>query len=228
VDLINSTQKPIGALRTPNRAVRLARFVPSSILFARGSAAKRQIALTFDDGPHPEYTPAILDALARHHARATFFMVGECAREWPELVRRIVHEGHAIGDHTTTHVDLSRLSPAETWQELRRSTSALEEIAGTRVRYLRPPWGHMALWTPLVAVACGLRIALWSLDSLDYSGLGPSGLIARLERTVPEPGDVLLFHDENRPTAEALPMLLEYLRELDLDCVTLDELLGRR
>ena len=103
------------------------------------------VALTFDDGPHPEFTPRILDVLSAHHAHATFFAVGECARRYPEIVKRIVHEGHSLGSHTDTHCDLARIPSQQALQECGRGRETLEQISGGSVIYLRPPWGRITL-----------------------------------------------------------------------------------
>ncbi len=204
----------------------MARLFPPRVLLARGSGRRPVVALTFDDGPHPVHTPRILDVLRNYGAGATFFAVGKEAAAHPEIVRRMAAEGHTLGCHTHTHCDLSRLSLREARQECRQARETLETISGQPVRYLRPPWGRMALSTPSVALANRMRLILWSLDSLDYQGWSPTQLVDHLHDVVPEPGEILLFHDDSVNTAAALPQILDYLCNSGFSCVTLDALLA--
>jgi peptidoglycan/xylan/chitin deacetylase (PgdA/CDA1 family) len=197
------------------------------VLVAQASPRFRAVALTFDDGPHPEHTPRILDTLRGYGAKATFFAVGREAEKHPELVLRVVTEGHTLGCHTHTHADLSRLTPRQAWQECRQARLVLEGIAGCRVRYLRPPWGRMSVSTLPVSLANRMTVALWSLDSLDHRGWPAAHLIQHLQDTPPLPGDILLFHDDGANTAGALPEFLNLLRERELLPLSLDELLSR-
>jgi peptidoglycan/xylan/chitin deacetylase (PgdA/CDA1 family) len=182
------------------------------------------VALTFDDGPHPEFTPKVLDTLAEHGAKATFFCVGKAARLRPDLVKRIVEEGHTLACHTDTHADLSKIGSRRSWEECKRSRETLEELGGVTIRYLRPPWGHMGLTTLPIIMANGMRAALWSYDSLDYERLSPEDLVVRVRRKRPGPGSVALFHDDGANTAMALPEIIAAFKERGLECVTLDEL----
>src|SRR5262245_38613659 len=127
------------------KAAKLARFVPASILFARMSTRQPEVALTFDDGPHPEYTPRILEVLKQFQAKATFFVIGQNARRYPDLIQRMVAEGHSLGCHTDTHVDLSRIGLRRSWDECRQSQRSLEQISGQRIRLIRPPWGRIRI-----------------------------------------------------------------------------------
>jgi peptidoglycan/xylan/chitin deacetylase (PgdA/CDA1 family) len=206
----------------------LGRVLPAGVLIARASPRACSVALTFDDGPHPEHTPRILDTLRDYGAKATFFAIGREAEKHPELVRRIVVEGHTLGCHTHTHADLSRLTLRLAWQECRQGRLVLEGIAGCRVRYLRPPWGRMSVSTLPVSLANHMTVALWSLDSLDHRGWPAAQLIQHLQDTPATSGDILLFHDDGANTAEALPEILTCFRTRTLSCVTLEALLATR
>ena len=154
------------------------------------------VALTFDDGPDPEFTPQVLDVLARHRALATFFLVGRRARRHPELARRIVAAGHNVGSHSLTHPEVAELSWRAIGREYRGGRRAVEHAVGSRVRLFRPPKGHLDARSAAIMRLCGLRPWLWTLDPEDWR---PEMTAARiLERIgTPRDGDVLLLHDGN-------------------------------
>src|SRR5262249_12790075 len=141
--------------------------LPKSLFVVRGSTAGNSVSLTFDDGPHPELTPRILDALSEFGAKATFFMIGERAGAQPDILRRIIAEGHTLGSHTQHHVDLSRTGYGTARRECRESREILNQ-AGAKVTYLRPPWGKMSPFTLPAVAASGMAVALWTMDSMDY------------------------------------------------------------
>jgi peptidoglycan/xylan/chitin deacetylase (PgdA/CDA1 family) len=196
------------------------------LIFKRVRTTKPVVALTFDDGPHPEFTPLVLDILRDHGAHATFFLIGNSARANPEVVKRIVAEGHALGCHTDTHADLSQLSVRAAMRECRSSKQSIEQISGRKVRYLRPPWGKVSLSTVPVSLLCGMRIALWNLDSLDSRKLEPDALVKQIQSSDPQPGDVLLFHDDWGTSVEALPEILQELKGRGLCGCAIEEMVG--
>ena len=204
---------------------RLRRTLERSLLrkhvFWRVPATRPGIALTFDDGPHPEYTPRILDALQAGGALATFFLIGEAACRHPDIVRRIVREGHAIGSHTYHHADLSRLGWRDAWRECRMSQDVLQGIAQCPVRLLRPPWGRTRGSTLPIAIAGQMALAFWSVDSLDHRHLEPAEILTVVEQANPIAGDILLFHDDGANTVHALPHILAYFRKRGHDCLSL-------
>jgi len=183
------------------------------------------VALTFDDGPHPERTPRILDALAAAGALATFFVVGRQARRLPELVRRIAREGHTIGNHTDLHAWQPGLSTRKIGQQIDAAQAAVADVTGTLPSLVRPPWGHRDLRFYRESAARGLTPVLWSLDSFDYLGLGPWRLCSRIRRA--RPGDVVLLHDAS-PRAAATPDALPLaLRSFASACVPLGPVAAR-
>jgi peptidoglycan/xylan/chitin deacetylase (PgdA/CDA1 family) len=207
----------------------IARFVTlhtpmRKLLFKRVATKKPAVAITFDDGPHPQFTPLVLDTLKRHGAHATFFLIGKNAREHPELVKRIAAEGHSLGCHTDTHADLSRLSYGAALAECRTAKNSIEEISGASVRFLRPPWGKLSPMTLPIALRSGMRIALWSLDSEDYLKLPPDEIADRLRNAHPTAGEVLLFHDDADNSARALPRILSTLAAHGLRGCAIEEL----
>jgi peptidoglycan-N-acetylglucosamine deacetylase len=186
----------------------------------------RAVALTFDDGPHPEGTPAVLDALAAAGARATFFVLGEQVERHPGLVERIVAGGHAVALHGHTHRMPLTLTPRAFADDLARGAALVADAAGRPPRWYRPPRGKFS-WPALATVrARGLEPLLWSSDPRDFSPR--SDIVGNATRGL-GPGAVLLLHDSDayatpgshRRTAAALPRLLEEIERRGLETVAL-------
>lgn len=180
--------------------IRLIRSLCRSRAALRGSP--ETIYLTFDDGPDPERTPAVLDLLRAHGVPATFFLIGERAAAHPHVVERIAAEGHTIGNHSWSHPWLPLRGRARLADELDRTQEVLARLAGHAPAVARPPYG----WSPrryerLLALR-GLTPVLWSIDSYDYLGLPPA-LCTRLVRRA-RGGEVVLFHDGNRAARATL------------------------
>lgn len=210
----------------------------SSLLYptlSHGSRRLRCVALSFDDGPDPEVTPAVLDALARHGARATFFTIGRALQAHPLLARRVLEEKHELGNHSWAHSRWQNFWGAHRQQhEIERGAHAIRDVtcdpAGTQPLY-RPPIG---LKSPPLARAAGrlqLRVVAWSLHSHDTRISDPLRIAQRVLKKI-RPGDIVLMHDghdladRHRPAcAQALPLILQGLHEMDLKCVTVSELL---
>jgi len=190
--------------------------------FWRLPAGSRSVALTFDDGPDPEHTPRILEALARFDARATFFLIGEQAARYPELVAQIAAAGHTLGNHTQTHVVCSGLSDAELDAELAAADASLAPFYhGSRLPALRPPFGSIRPAQALRLARAGRRVALWSRNPQDYRGAGVATIAAMGETLAAR--DVVLLHDRFPATLEALPDVLEGLARRGLEAVGLDD-----
>jgi peptidoglycan/xylan/chitin deacetylase (PgdA/CDA1 family) len=136
--------------------------LPPSLLFFRGPQSGRQLALTFDDGPDPQYTPRILEALRKHGAKATFFLIGERAEQEPALVRQILADGHELANHSHSHPDFERLPLRRAMQEISRTTAMIEAIQGSRCRLFRPPKGKLCLNSLIPAWTSGRRLRLRS------------------------------------------------------------------
>jgi peptidoglycan/xylan/chitin deacetylase (PgdA/CDA1 family) len=177
--------------------------------------ADKVVALTFDDGPHPEQTQQVLDLLAEHHAVATFCMVGTQVRRYPELVREVVDAGMRLCNHTVHHDErLATRPPAAIENELRDASAALRDAAGVdaRIDYFRAPGGN---WTPALAQTAarhGMRPLGWSVDPRDWSGPGVAKIVAAVETRV-RPGSVVLMHDgggRRDQTVAALRTLLPW------------------
>ena len=186
------------------------------------------VAITFDDGPHPEGTPRMLEALARAGASATFFMVGEQLVKRPELAREVLAGGHALGLHGYHHRPHPLRKPAELVEDFARGLAAIEDATGTTPRLHRPPFGIYSPASLATARERGLQPLLWSKWGKDWRKLTtPEQITRRVTRGVGA-GDVILLHDADhysarcsyRRTAAALPEILEMLKSARLDTVS--------
>ena len=171
-------------------------------------AAGADSALTFDDGPHPEYTPAILDLLAEHGIRATFFLIGERARQHPDLVRRIASSGHALGSHTQTHRELPTLDAKQLEWELDAGRQSIHDASGVDSRLMRPPRGLVDAKSIWRVHQLGFKMIHWSRTYSDYLADGMDPLLGRIRTTQLRPRDIVLFHDTNPHTAQALRVVI--------------------
>ncbi len=197
----------------------------------RGPGTARRVALTFDDGPDPAWTPRVLDLLAEKRVRGSFFLVGERAARAPEVVRRIGAEGHEVASHAWTHRSLWLLGPRATESAVGRTHELLTALTGRAPRHFRPPWGmvNAALYGALRRH--GERLVFWSLQPEGLRPV-PAERQARhvLERA--HPGAIVDLHDaEGRPAAPerlliALPAMIDGLRDAGYELVTVAELLG--
>ena len=166
------------------------------------------LALTFDDGPHPEWTPAMLDVLARAGVRATFFLIGREVEKHPEIVRRIVAEGHAVGGHSFDHSVITGQTPAELVADLARCRDAIARACGTVTQLFRPPKGEVSFGAIRTVCRAGFTLVHWSRTYSDYKQDGAAALLARIAHQGSQARDILLFHDNNAHTVEAMASAL--------------------
>lgn len=196
----------------------------------RGAGDRPVVALTFDDGPHPRYTEAFARALDGE--RATFFALGASARRWPSVLREVASAGHEVACHGDTHRRMTRLSPRETAEELRRGRGAITKAAGAEPRFFRPPHGLFNLAAWVWAPRLGMRRTLWTASARDWEATATPDSITGRVLDAAVPGAILLLHDaggwEDRParTLEALPGIVHGLRDRGLGLVTLTELVA--
>lgn len=178
----------------------------------------RAVALTFDDGPNPDATPLVLDALAARGVKATFFVLGRHAERWPQLVARAAAEGHAVGNHGYFHRKLQFRSPAYVRNDLELGTNAIVNAGGSRPRLFRAPHGFRSPWVSHIARSLGQRTVGWSLGVWDSDRPGVEE-IARRTVEGAAPGSILLLHDgdgydpagDRLQTARAVPLLVDEL-----------------
>ncbi|ADG89468.1 polysaccharide deacetylase family protein [Thermobispora bispora] len=184
------------------------------------------VALTFDDGPGEE-TGRLLDILAAHHARATFFVLGRMVDQDETTrgyVRRMVSEGHEIGNHSWSHPALTGLSAGGVREELDRTQQVVMEVAGVRMRIMRPPYGATGQGVEKVTRDAGLAQILWTLDTFDWRDRNADTVAKRAAQA--KPGDIVLLHDIHATTIEAVPRILAELDRKGYTYVTVSELLG--
>lgn len=174
------------------------------------------VALTFDDGPDPVHTPAILDMLAEAGIKATFFLIGEKAEHHPDLVRRIVQEGHGIGGHTVGHQEIVSLTPAQLAFQLARCRQIIRDASGHDSVLFRPPRGKVDQASIYRVCKSGYCLVHWTKTYSDYHQDGTAPLMARMKKDPPAPRDIILLHDHNMHTRDALAALIPEWSRLGL------------
>ncbi|MEI8312578.1 MAG: polysaccharide deacetylase family protein, partial [Verrucomicrobiota bacterium] len=204
-------------------------------LFRIGSNQEGEVALTFDDGPSPDWTPDILDILKAKGVKATFFVLGSEAERHPELVRRIVAEGHEIGNHTFTHPNLAESPPALIRLELNATQRLLESLTGRSTTLFRPPYNadsrpsNIEELVPIgIAQSLGYMTILENVDPKDWEKPDKNQLVERVKTELPN-GNIILLHDgggDRSATVAALPEILDYLKERGNRPVLISDLLG--
>lgn len=225
---------PTGRLPIPEAATRPATdaspagsSAPAKLSYNSCRVADQSIAMTFDDGPHPQLTPKLLDLLKERNIKATFFVIGKNVEAYPEIAKRIVEEGHEIASHTWNHPALNKLSPAKVQQEVESTRLVIEKATGVRPRLIRPPYGATnAALNRRLTDEFGERVILWSVDPLDWKHRNQQRVFSQiLEKT--RPGDIVLSHDIHPTTVAAMPATLDALREKGFTFVTVSELLAK-
>lgn len=201
-----------------------------SFIFS-GSASKMQVALTFDDAPDTLYTPRVLDILRKNGVKATFFLVGNRAEKHPDMVRRIVREGHVIGNHSYGHALLKKLEWGQFVQEIERAEKVLAPLAGYKPRLVRPPYGAVNDAELAWLKTQGYVTVNWNVDPQDWKGVSGSEVLKR-SLDAASPGAIILMHSATgqggslQGTVDALPGMIEALQAKGYKLVTLPELLG--
>lgn len=198
--------------------------LPDSMVLTRGPQRGSALYLTLDDGPHPEHTPRVLDLLAAHQAKATFFLVGKLAEQHSGLVERIVAEGHAIGNHSWSHpVGFERMPLYQQLQEIDCTDDFLQQFDGRKQHRFRPPRGSISLQLMMHFIRHRRCITYWSYDSQDYRG-GVSGeVVGRLRDKPPRGGEVVLMHDDDACVGDVLELLLPEWSATGRDLLALPE-----
>ncbi len=184
------------------------------------------VALTFDDGPHPENTPRLLDLLKSRNVKATFYVVGTNAQRHPGILRRMVAEGHEIGNHTITHGNLTKMTPDAIRKELKTSHQTILSATGVAPRSMRPPYGAITsdqkAW---IKREFGYPSIMWSVDPEDWKRPGPSVVASRLVSGA-RPGGILLVHDIHKPTIDAMPSAIDQLLGKGFQFITVSQLVA--
>lgn len=181
----------------------------------------KKIAITFDDGPHPYYTEQLLDGLKEREAKATFFVLGEHAEQYPELVQRMSEEGHLIGNHTYSHIQLTQRNSEAFKEELVKTSELIENLTGQEVQYVRPPYGT---WNKKFEKELNMFPVLWNIDPLDWSSKNVSGIVQKVTAKAKE-NSIILMHDEYKTTVTAALQIIDELQKEGYEFVTVEELL---
>jgi len=184
------------------------------------------IAMTFDDGPSSANTPRLLEILKQRNIKATFFLIGQNVASNPDIVRRILADGHEIGNHSWTHPQLSKLSDDRVTTEINKTQDAIKEASGFTPTLLRPPYGAItARQREWIESQFGLSIILWSVDPFDWKRPGASVITQRILSQV-RPGAIILSHDIHKQTVDAMPATLDGLIAKGYKFVTVTQLIA--
>ncbi|GMA39956.1 hypothetical protein GCM10025883_20010 [Mobilicoccus caccae] len=211
-----------------------ARTCPAPRTLAQLPGAGRRIALTFDDGPSPISTRPILEILDREGVKATFFQIGENAKEYPQITREVARRGHVVANHSWSHRDFSTSSPAHLRQEVDATTTLLQSLTGERICFVRAPYGNRSTGSDAFLEGRGLTQIMWQGDTRDWSGPGTSAIVRDALAAPPRRGAsvILLLHDAKqftpkgqeagRQTVAALPTVIREYKKLGYTFVQVD------
>lgn len=184
-------------------------------------AEKPKIAITFDDGPHPRFTPRLLDGLKERGVKASFFVIGNLAEKYPELIAREKEEGHLIGNHTYAHIDIGKLPEEKGREEILRTSAVIKEITGNEVEFVRPPFGS---WQKKLEQEMEMIPVLWSVDPLDWTTKNPDEIVNKVVTKVKE-NDIILLHDCYQSSVDAALRIIDILQKEGYEFVTVDDMI---
>ncbi|RXZ81572.1 polysaccharide deacetylase family protein [Paenibacillaceae bacterium] len=203
---------------------------PSTFIMS-GSPTERKVALTFDDAPDGVFTPKVLDILKKEGVKATFFVVGNRVEAHPDMMKRIIDEGHVVGNHSYNHPNLPKLSDADFRKQITRTDELIRQYTGFTPSYVRPPYGNINEQQLRWLASQHRKVINWNVDSLDWKGLSASEVETNILANV-KPGSIVLQHsgggvgEDLMGTVEALPRIIEKLRKDGVHFATIPGLLG--
>ena len=180
----------------------------------------KKVAITFDDGPNPDYTACLLEGLKERGVSATFFLLGKEAEKYPELVLQMYEEGHLVATHSYDHVNLCNLSDAEAIEQVVKTNRIIEEITGECPQFIRPPYG---CWKENLDYETEMLKVLWNVDPLDWNTNSSAVIVKRVLKDV-EDGDIILLHDASQSSVNAAFEIIDQLQKEGYYFVTVDEL----
>lgn len=197
--------------------------VDDAIAFVSSSMVEEppKIAITFDDGPSSQCTGRLLDGLKERNVKATFFLIGENAKENPELVKRLDEEGHLIGNHTYHHVEITKVSDEEAKKEILDTNEVITSITGKSVEYMRPPFG---LWQRNLEMEIEVLPVMWTIDPLDWTTENVDEIVNKVV-TEAEENDIILLHDCYDSSVDAALRIIDILQKKGFEFVTVDQLI---
>lgn len=182
---------------------------------------KKKIALTFDDGPHPIYTPEMLELLKKYEIPATFFLLGEQIEQYEDLVKEIANEGHLIGNHTFEHIQITKIPEEQAEEMIQKTSDLIEELTGQKTEYVRPPFGS---WDQDLEEELDLIPVLWNVDSQDWKTQNVDSIVNQVVKSVKE-NDIILMHDSFETTVQAVERIIKLLEAEGYEFVTVDEVI---
>ena len=185
---------------------------------------RKVVALTFDDGPNPATTNQALDTLSKYGIKATFFVLGKNVSGNEEILKRMKADGHVIGNHSWSHPVLSKLSLDEAKKQITDTEDALTKVLGSSSKLMRPPYGAI---TDDIRNSLDLSFIMWDVDSLDWKSKNEASILTEIQREVKN-GSIILMHDIHAETVNALPKVIDYLKEQGYEFVTVPEMLHSR
>jgi len=203
------------------------------LFIASGDSEEKKVALTFDDGPDDIFTPQILDVLKEKNVKATFFVIGKRAEGYPKVMRRIVDESHLVGNHTWSHPNIMKISLEDAKQEVLKTEKLLKSYcddSADRIKIFRSPYGSIDPERVEFISNIGYKIIAWNVDSLDWKGLSAEEVKTNVLENVTE-GSIILQHsaggegEDLSGSVEALPEIIDVLKEEGFEFVTIDEIL---
>lgn len=221
IQSMNATEAPVPA-PTPVPAPA----APRKPTYNSCNVESSTVAMTFDDGPHPKLTPKLLDMLKERNIKATFFVIGKCVAEYPDIAKRIVDEGHEIANHSWNHPQLTKLSASAFDAEISQTTDAIVKATGIRPVTMRPPYGAInATLTKRLNDEYGLCVILWSVDPQDWKIRKSDHVSSHIIKNA-APGSIILAHDIHASTIDAMPAALDALQAKGYKFATVSELIS--
>ena len=189
--------------------------------YSAKTADKNKVAITFDDGPNPEYTVELLEGLQKRGVKATFFVLGAEVEKYPDIVKKIDDGGHLIGVHSYEHVNFGQIGDEAAIEQIEKTQEAIHNVTGNYAGYIRPPYG---CWKKSLDVEVPLIEVLWDIDPLDWATKDADTVVQRILKGVTE-GSIILLHDASQSSVQAAFSVIDILQQENYEFVTVEDLL---
>lgn len=189
--------------------------------YSAKTADKNKVAITFDDGPNPEYTVELLEGLQKRGVKATFFVLGAEVEKYPDIVKKIDDGGHLIGVHSYEHVNFGQIGDEAAIEQIEKTQEAIHNVTGKYAGYIRPPYG---CWKKSLDVEVPLIEVLWDIDPLDWATKDADTVVQRILKGVTE-GSIILLHDASQSSVQAAFSVIDILQQENYEFVTVEDLL---
>ena len=189
--------------------------------YSAKTADKNKVAITFDDGPNPEYTVELLEGLQKRGVKATFFVLGAEVEKYPDIVKKIDDGGHLIGVHSYEHVNFGQIGDEAAIEQIEKTQEAIHNVTGKYAGYIRPPYG---CWKKSLDVEVPLIEVLWDIDPLDWTTKDADTVVQRILKGVTE-GSIILLHDASQSSVQAAFSVIDILQQENYEFVIVEDLL---